>query len=177
MIPSIKTIVRPATAWDAPAIHKIISTAFKKLLSEPGSAKTLKALDETEEDILKEMGTKRILLCELDGVPVGSIRYHTIMGDFAYISRLGVLPQTQGCGVGGILIEEVVRECEAKGIRAIVLHTSSAVMSSMRLYYKMGFFVAGISLNRGYYRALLVRELKKPSTIIDYAELFEGSGL
>lgn len=177
MIPPKETAVRPATAKDASAIHRITQAAFKKLLSEPGSAKTLKALEETEEDILKELGEKHVLLCEQDGTPVGSIRYHVVMNDIAYISRFGVLPEVQGCGIGGALIGAVAKECGEQGLRAMVLHTSSAVLSSMRFYYKMGFFVAGVSTKRGYYRAILVRELDKPEKIVDYAELFQSSGL
>ncbi len=177
MIPATKTAVRPATAEDAPAIHSITQAAFKKLLSEPGSAKTLKALQETEEDILKDLGEKRVLMCEQDGGPVGSIRYHVVLGNIAYISRFGVLPEAQGRGIGGALIDAVAAECRERGLRAMVLHTSSAVLSSMRFYYKMQFFVAGVCTDRGYYRAILVRELDRPGQIVDYAELFKNSGL
>lgn len=177
MIPAAEVTVRPAAAKDVPVIHSITRAAFKKLLSEPGSAKTLKALEETEEDILKDLGEKRVLLCEQDGTPVGSIRYHVVLGNIAYISRFGVLPESQGRGIGGALIDAVAAECRERGLRAMVLHTSSAVLSSMRFYYRMQFFVAGVCMDRGYYRAILVRELDRPGQIIDYAELFKNSGL
>jgi ribosomal protein S18 acetylase RimI-like enzyme len=177
MIPATKVTVRPATEKDVPAIHRVIQAAFQKLLLEPGSAKTLQALKETEEDIKKDLREKRVLLCEHGGMIAGSIRYHVVMENIAYISRFGVLPELQGCGIGGALIDAVVEECQERGLRAMALHTSSAVFSSMRFYYKMCFFAAGVSTKRGYYRALLVRELVPPDEIVDYAALFQDSGL
>jgi len=100
-----------------------------------------------------------------------------VLDDIAYISRFGVLPEAQGCGIGGALVDYVAKECEEKGLRAMILHTSSAVMSSMRFYYRKHFFVAGVSTERGYYRALLVRELAHSDALVDYAELMKMSGL
>jgi predicted N-acetyltransferase YhbS len=177
MTPAMGISVRPAAEQDVPAIHKVIQAAFTKLLSEPGSAKRLKALEETEDDIRKDLTKKRVLVCECDGTVVGSLRYHVVMENIAYLSRFGVLPEFHGRGIGGALVDEVVRACKEQSLRAIALHTSSAVHCTMRFYYRMGFFAAGISVSRGYYRALMVKELVKPEELIDYAALFENSGL
>lgn len=170
-------IIRPATEDDVMAVHEITQAAFRKLASEPGSSPNLKALSETPEVVFNELKNKNIFVGEFNGEPVGTIRYHEPIEGIGYISRFGVHPDAQCGGMGGYLVDAVVKECRKKDLKAIALHTASTVMSSMRFYYRKNFFVVGISMDRGYYRSLMVRELKKPYTLVDYVKLFEESGL
>ena len=92
---------------------------------------------------------------------MGSIRLEA-MGDVAYISRFGVRTSAQGQGVGRALLAEVEKLCRQRGdIAAIALHTSSRMAGLIRFYYGQGFFVHSTGTDRGYIRALLVREIKE----------------
>ena len=156
-----KAIVRRAVEADIPAIWEITQEAFLKYAYDLGSRGKVKALAETQQDILLDMQQKTVLMGTVEGVPMGSIRFEVI-GGVAYISRFGVKLMAQGRGMGRALIAEVERLCRARGdVAAIALHTSSRMSSLMRFYYGQGFFVHSTSADRGYIRALLIRELKE----------------
>ena len=107
------------------------------------------------------MQKKVVLIGLVGGKPMGSIRLEA-MEDVAYISRFGVRTSAQGQGVGRALLAEVEKLCRQRGdIAAIALHTSSRMAGLIRFYYGQGFFVHSTGTDRGYIRALLVREIKE----------------
>jgi ribosomal protein S18 acetylase RimI-like enzyme len=77
-----------------------------------------------------------------------------------YISRFGVKLAAQSCGIGHALIQAVVDDCRASSIPAIALHTSSKMSSLIRFNYGHGFYIRMTSTDRGYVRALLIKELQ-----------------
>jgi len=163
--------VRPAQISDIPAIYDITREAFSKYAHDLGKPEMVKALNDTEESILRDLKEKHILVGELNGKASGAVRYEFIEG-VAYFSRFSVKLFAQSCGLGGALIKEVVNQANKAGCRAVALHTSSRMASLIRFYYNQGFFVHSVNTSRGYYRALLVRELKYSADCIDYASLF-----
>lgn len=165
---AMNIVVRPARFDDVPAILEITQEAFHKYAFDLGNNYPVKALHETEATIVEQMEQKHILIGELDGSPVGSIRYEFIHGDVAYISRFGVKLVAQSCGMGGALVNRVVRNCLEKNKRAIALHTCAKMYSLIRFYYGKGFFIHSTTTDRGYLRALLVKELQQPDPIYDY---------
>ena len=150
--------IRQATAADAAAIHAITQEAFKKYAEDLALPGAVTALTETPADILRQLQEKVILIAFLDGEPVGSIRYERL-GDVAYISRFGVKLAAQKACVGRALMEDVEARARGEGYAAIALHTSSRMTPLMRFYYGRGYFVQSLTYDRGYIRALLVREL------------------
>ena len=151
--------IRPAREDDIDAIHAITQEAFYKYARDLGLPHLVTALQETPEAIRKDMAIKRVLVGFLDGEPVGSIRYEVLPGNIAYISRFGVKLIAQGCGMGHALVKAVESECRTQGVDAVILHTSSKMSSLVRFYYGCGFYVHSVNTSRGYYRALLCREL------------------
>lgn len=167
----MKVTIRKATVEDIPTILDITKEAFAKYAFDLGMPEKVKALKETEETILADMEKKTILVGELDGVLVGTIRYEVINDTTAYISRFGVRLAAQSCGLGSALVNAVVAACREMGLSAVALHTSAKMYSLIRFYYGKGFFIHSTKTDRGYVRALLVKELPPTREVIDYAAM------
>ena len=165
--------IRPAAQQDLSAVHEITQEAFKKYAYDLGRGIPVKALADTPETLALELQHKHLLIGEIDGETLGSIRYE-IVGGIAYFSRFGVKLQAQGCGMGRALVQAVVREASDAGCRAVALHTSAQMPSLIRFYYGLGFFIHSINPAPGYYRALLVRPFDQNEVYYDYAQSLLG---
>lgn len=152
-------VLRLATEQDIPAIHAITQEAFQKLARDGGRHVPLQALNETEEDILHDMNTKRIFLASMDDQLLGSVRTEHLSNGMTYLSRLGVGVGSQSHGVGRILVEGVLDDARLYDQKAVALHTNAKIQRLIRFYYGNGFFIHSTTSNLGYIRALLVHEL------------------
>ncbi len=148
-----------ATGEDARAVRTVMQEAFKKYMDDTGLPGTMEALQETEEDILRDILRQYVYLAFVDGVPVGSIRIaidesaHT-----AYISRFGVRSGYQNIGIGKSFINLVDKLLCSKGVRKAMLHTASQYGALVRFYYGCGFYIHSTTQDRGYIRALFVKD-------------------
>lgn len=97
-------LIRPAFESDIPDILEITQEAFAKYAFDLGMPEKVKALKEDADAIRRDMAGKIVLIGQLDGVSVGSIRCQFLEGGMAYISRFGVKLAAQSCGIGGALI-------------------------------------------------------------------------
>ncbi|MPN33435.1 hypothetical protein SDC9_180922 [bioreactor metagenome] len=157
---TIKKIqVVPAEEKYIDDIYAITQEAFSKYAFDLGRPDLVMALKETADDIRRDIAHKHVFVALLDSQPVGSIRYELKHG-IGYISRFGVKLTAQSCGIGHALIQAVVDDCRANNIPAIALHTSSKMSSLIRFYYGHGFYIRTTSTDRGYVRALLIKELQ-----------------
>ena len=165
MSPASKTLVRPATEADSSAIHRVTRAAFEVYGNDVRMPAAIIALRETEEDVrrmIRHAGSGvRVLVAEVEGVVVGSVRYQDI-GGIGYLSRFAVRPDLQRGGIGRVLVQAVEDGCRAMGLPAIALHTSSRMSSLVHFYYRAGYFIHSTSTERGYIRALFVKELGEP---------------
>ncbi len=132
--------IKEATPADAEAIQEIMQDAFHKYERDLGMTGHVKALQETMEDIRRDIEKKTVLVGFVDGVAVGSVRVE-IMGDLAYLSRFGVRSAITKSGIGGMLIDRVEVLCREQSVRAIALHTSSRMFGLIRFYYGHGYFI------------------------------------
>lgn len=148
--------VREATEKDVKGISKITHEAFLAYAKLAG-LDTVDALKETEEQIRQDIATKLVLVAFIGDTVVGSVRI-AIDGDTAYLSRFGVDTDYQNLGIGKSLINMVDMEMRMLKVKKLQLHTASKVASLMRFYYSRGFYVESTSTDRGYVRALLVKE-------------------
>lgn len=152
--------IKKASEQDIFAVHQIVQEAFEKYARDLGLPEKVAALKETPHTIKEEMHKKTIFIAYLDQQPVGTIRFEVLPpGKIGYISRFGVRPHVQNCGVGKALICAVEQEAKEIGVSALTLHTASEMTSSIRFYYGMGFYIHSTSTDRGYIRALLCKEL------------------
>lgn len=150
--------VRRASMTDAEAIKQITAEAFEKYCEMAG-LDTIAALNETIEDIYKDIEEKIVLVAYIDDEVVGSVRV-AIDEDTkeAYLSRFGVSTRYQNLGIGKALMNMVDITMRHNKVKKICLHTASKVFTLVRFYYGRGFYIDSTTKDKGYVRALLVKD-------------------
>jgi ribosomal protein S18 acetylase RimI-like enzyme len=151
-------IIRKAVAADAPAIKEIMQESFKKYIEDTGLPGSMEALDESYEDIVRDIETKEVYVAIIDEVAVGSVRVRINPDNTAYLSRFGVKLSYHNIGIGKSLINLVDKLLTARGISSVSLHTASKYKDLVRFYYGRGFYIDSTTKDRGYVRALMVKE-------------------
>jgi predicted N-acetyltransferase YhbS len=97
--------IRGAIESDLPEILKIQAEAFGEY---QGTYETSAWTKETLENVRLDSREKVVLVAELDGAVVGSVRYW-IAGGVCVIRLLSVRPTHQGHGIGKALLREIER--------------------------------------------------------------------
>ena len=153
---------RPRTALpsDAIKINDVTHKAFKLYADELGPDSHVKALEEPESAVLRDIAEHYVLIAEDEnGTFLGSLRIKSISGKLAYLYRFGVDPTIRNAGVGSKLLQKAIDHCSEKGFDAIALHTNAKYYKLARYYYGKQFYVHSTSDEKGYIRALFVKEL------------------
>ncbi len=151
-------IIRKATIEDALAISTIMQESFKKYMQDTGLSGTMEALSESIEEIEADILQSQVYIAMIDDNPVGSVRIKFLPDNTAYISRFGVMLNYHNIGIGKSLINLVDKVLISKGVKKVSLHTASKYRDLIRFYYGRGFYIESTSTERGYIRALLVKE-------------------
>ncbi|HEY5583014.1 MAG TPA: GNAT family N-acetyltransferase [Ruminiclostridium sp.] len=151
-------IIRKATIEDAPAISIIMQEAFKKYMQDTGLSGTMEALTERLENIETDILEKEVYIALIDSNPVGTIRIGILPDNTAYISRFGVMLDYHNIGIGKSLMNLADKILKSQCVKRVSLHTASKYGDLIRFYYGRGFFIESTSTDRGYIRALLVKE-------------------
>lgn len=151
-------VIRKAIQEDAAAIREIMQESFKKYIEEAKLEGTLEALEETVEDIEKDILTKEVFIALVDDIPVGTVRVQIFDDGSAYISRFGVKLDYHNAGIGKALMNLVDKHLKSRNIKRAYLHTASTYKELVRFYYDRGFYVDSTTKDRGYIRALMVKE-------------------
>ena len=151
-------LIRKANNDDAEAIQIITREAFKKYMEDAGLKGSMEALDESLEDIKEDIASKEVFVAFIDDTPVGAIRVKIFPDNTAYISRFGVSLQYHNIGIGKSLMNLVDKLMKSKGVKKVSLHTASQYKDLIRFYYGRGFYIDSTTKDRGYVRALLVKE-------------------
>jgi L-amino acid N-acyltransferase YncA len=152
--PSSAISIRPARPTDIPAITRIYAHAVKH-----GTASfELEPPDEAEmarrQRTLLDSGYPYIV-AEIDGALVGYAyagpfrprpAYRFSVEDSIYID-----PNAQRRGVGRVLLEHLIEECERRGFRQMIaVIGDSAQTASIELHRALGFRMIGAVENVGY---------------------------
>ena len=89
----------------------------------------------TEKD---DAGTKDypIMVCEVDGIPIGVGRAHFISENEAQIRSISVESDWEGKGIGSIILKELEKIVKAKGAKRIIIHSRS---NAIEFYKKNGY--------------------------------------
>lgn len=149
--------VRLAKYDDILPIMEITREAFTKYKSMCGTDH-LDALEETYEDIKRDIDSKIVLVALSDGQPVGSVRVELLPDNCAYLTRFAVRIDNQNNGIGKSIMNLVDKIMKKKNVRKIFLHTGSKITALIRFYYGRGFYIEETDSSRGYIRAKLVKE-------------------
>lgn len=153
-------IIRRATEEDAGSIKSIISEAFRKYKNDAGIEGNMEALDESIEDIKNAIKNSYVYIALFNEIPVGTIRVSINSDNTAYISRFGVRLDYHNIGIGKSLISLVDELLISKGIKTAYLYTASTYAELVRFYYGRGFYIDSTTKDRGYIRALMVKNIK-----------------
>jgi ribosomal protein S18 acetylase RimI-like enzyme len=150
--------IRKAVVEDAPAIKEIMQESFKKYMEDTGLTGSMEALQESDEDIVRDIETKEVYIAIIDDVAVGSVRIKLNPDNTAYLSRFGVKLSYHNIGIGKSLINLVDKLLLARSVKSVSLHTASKYRDLVRFYYGRGFYIDSTTKDRGYVRALMVKE-------------------
>lgn len=151
--------VKMATEDEIPQIQEITKDAFLRYVRE-AHLDNIEALNETYEDIKKDIETKYVFVAFVNGEPVGSVRIKINDDNTAYLSRFGVRSTNQNNGVGKTLMNVVDKVMKEHKVERLMLHTASKYIPLVRFYYGRGFYIDSVNKDRGYNRALLIKEYK-----------------
>ncbi|WP_373265176.1 GNAT family N-acetyltransferase [Hungatella hathewayi] len=76
------------------------------------------------------------------GTDCGHCAVYMNAGEKAYITSFGVLPEFQGNGIANVLMEAVLLEAAARGIKTIGLEVCTNNKAALCLYCKFGFRIS-----------------------------------
>ncbi len=109
--------VRRVGPSSASVVLSIIQEAFgnRPALNPPADA-----LSDTEASIATRLALNGGLLAKLDDEPVGTLLFDPV-GDTTYLRRVGILPQAQGHGIAGAMIESAVEAWTGRATRLAVV--------------------------------------------------------
>lgn len=128
-----------STAWstrlmnasDLPAVYHIDRAAFDPLWQN--SQKSL-------ELALKQAAWATVV--DAQGLTVGyQLSTATTFG--GHLARLAVLPEYQGRGIGRLLVQEVLREFQHRGLPLVSVNTQKDNLVSLSIYREEGFKLTG----------------------------------
>ncbi|MDR2202200.1 MAG: GNAT family N-acetyltransferase [Clostridiales bacterium] len=152
-------VIRRAAAADVPEICAVTKRAFAVYADALDAPADVSALHETADEVNKDIAKNNVFVAVSGGAILGSIRWCALSDSLAYIYRFGVDPSVTKAGIGSDLLKAAVDDCQAKGFKAVALHTNSKYYSLARYYYGKQFYVHSVTTDRGYLRALFIKEL------------------
>ena len=150
--------VRRATLEDVESIEKITKKAFQDYIKLAGIGDTA-ALHETKEQIIEDIKTKLVYVAYFKNQVVGSVRIEILDNNEAYLSRFGVNTEFQNIGIGKSMMNALDADLKELHVKRVILHTASKATSLVRFYYNRGFYVDSTTKDKGYIRAMLVKDL------------------
>jgi GNAT superfamily N-acetyltransferase len=80
-------------------------------------------------------------------------------GDHLLVENLAVLPEAQGRGVGGLLLERAEQEARSAGIDRIRLYTNVVMIENLAFYGRRGFRETGRRREGDFERVFLEKRL------------------
>ncbi len=95
---------------------------------------------------------------DINDSSVGTAGIEFTKNDEAYFSRFGVKSNYHNIGIGKALINLIDEFFISRGVKRVFLHTASKNRELVRFYYARGFYIQETSTDRGYVRALMVKE-------------------
>lgn len=158
-------VVRKAECADIPQIREVSREAFRLYAEGAGIAAIVGTLEESYEDLKKEIENKLVFAALFAGNIIGSVRVELKNDGTAYLSRFGVKGDFQNRGIGKMLMNSVDNAMKELGVTSLYLHTASRMFSLVRFYYGRGFYIESTTKDSGYIRALLCKEYESQDLI------------
>ena len=133
--------IRLAAPDEADVVHAVMMEAFAEYRAYPNPSS---ALDETREDVRRELARGGGVLA-LDGSRVvGSLRFVVERGPGRFsFARMGVVPDARGRGIGGQMLDFVESHARELGFSAIKTAARSQQPDNRPYYESRGYVVTG----------------------------------
>jgi ribosomal protein S18 acetylase RimI-like enzyme len=118
-------------------VHKIMLEAFEEYrhLDVPSSA-IHEPLTSLKDSINK--GLEKALLCTVNGIPTGSLRYK-IEDHFLYFSRVSVKPEGRGKGIAKVMLNYLEEQANILEKNELRCRVRMSLPSNKNLYHSVGF--------------------------------------
>lgn len=136
--------IRAATKADLPLLPDLEARADKIYLQLPGFADLLEQPNVSPQGFANMPVGVHALMAELNGLSCGFI-YGFDADDCAYVAQLSVVPEVQGRGIGGRLLEAFCDWAREMGKRGVVLGTFKSVPWNAPFYARRGFVILDIA--------------------------------
>ena len=102
-----------------------------------------KLADDSVQQITQYLYLGTVIVAMSAGRLVGHVQVIGIGPDFE-LKSLAVVEHRRGRGIGGNLLDAVVRYCRGRGGRRLTVSTAVASFSALRFYLRRGFRLAGV---------------------------------
>lgn len=121
----------------AAEVHRLTQRAFGGYgwLTPPSGA-----LDETEDDVRRDLARHGGALARLDGAAVGALRF-VAEPKHLHVRRVAVDPDRQGTGVGRALMRWAEDHAGSLGLGAVHLGVRGQLPGNRRFYESLGYRV------------------------------------
>lgn len=144
-MPSLQVIVcGPERAEE---IHRVTQAAFEphRRLDPPSGAGR-----ESVEVVREQLAAGGGAIAELDGRPVGCLRWRiNEAGDF-HVRRVAVEPALQRQGVGHVLMAWAEREAQRHGCPGVFVGVRIGLPGNLAFYERLDYEIAGEQRHEGY---------------------------
>lgn len=136
--PPVAILIRPATVEDVDAVAAIEALSF----SNPWQPQTFRSLIS--------QGRAHILVAEGPGLEVVGYAVAWWVLDQGELANLAVTEGVQGRGVGSALLDRLLDDARAGGVKSLFLEVRVSNTRAQDLYLSRGF--AQVAVRRDYYR-------------------------
>lgn len=153
-----RLFIAEATLDDAPAIKKMVDSAYSKYIDRIG--KPPAPMTEDYHEVIRRNSV--FVLKDIDGTPTGAIVF--MRNDEARtmkIKNLVVDPGAQGRGYGRVLMNYAEEIALSLGLLALELYTNVKMYENIQLYAKLGFSEDRRSVEDGFERVYFRKELSQ----------------
>jgi GNAT superfamily N-acetyltransferase len=136
----------PERGSDAHRLTQAAFAAYQQL--DPPSG----AVRESARRVTDDLSAGGGAIAELDGRPVGCLRWQVATnGDF-HVRRVAVEPELQRHGIGRALMAWAEREARRRGCKAVSVGVRLALPGNLAFYRELGYEITGEHRHEGYTR-------------------------
>lgn len=139
--------ITPATSDDAPALNKLVNTAYRGEEAKQGWTTEADLLEGTriDETILRELlqtPDTTVLKYEEDNILLGCVELRKV-GSKLYLGMLSVKPNTQGKGIGKKLLVAAEESARKLQCTAITMNVIDGRQELIDWYIRHGYALTG----------------------------------
>lgn len=148
-----EVVVREAVGADAETIASCVAAAYAPYIERIGR-RPGPMLDDYTEVVVEH----RVTVAETDGVLAGVlVLKETAEG--LLLDNVAVLPESQGRGIGGLLLRHAESEARRQGRGELLLYTNERMTENLALYARKGFVEYDCRVEDGFARVYMRKRL------------------